>query len=153
MPHRIFPATFIMEADKPWREQEPIQLPPLGEGRFAVWSWSPDGQWLAGDGYFGARGIYVYSVELGNYEKVTDTGAGPRWLSDSRTLVYNDAGSIRAVDRDSKDDWEVAQRADHMPADRRPVAASDGVSRAAASRGRQDASSRAAAKSLVACNR
>ena len=82
--------------------------PPLGDGRFGLWSWSPDGQWWAGNGVQGAPpGIYVYSVESEEYEKLTDTGGGPRWLSDNRTLVYNAAGGIRAVDRVSKQNWEV----------------------------------------------
>ena len=102
--------SFIMEADKPWDEQEPVQLPPLGDGDgfFALLSWSPDGQWLAGHGAAGAPpGIYVYSLESEEYEKLTNTGAQPRWLSDSRTLVYNVAGGIRAVDRVTKNVWEV----------------------------------------------
>ena len=103
-------ASFIMEADKPWDEQEPVQLAPLseGEGYFFVWSWSPDGEWLAGFGYAGTPpGIYVYSFDSAEYEKLTETGNVPRWLSDSRTLVYNAAGGIRAVDRVSKEVWEV----------------------------------------------
>ena len=99
-----------MEADKPWDEQQPVQLPPLGEstGYFQVWSWSLDGQWLAGFGFAGApQGIYIYSFDSGEYEKLTDSGGNPRWLSDSRTLAYDDAGGIRAVDRVSKEIWEV----------------------------------------------
>ena len=103
-------ASFIMEADEPWDEQGQVQLPPLedGDGFFDVWSWSPDGQWLAGHGAGGApAGVYLYSFESEGYEKLTDTGGAPRWLSDSRTLVYNAAGGIRAVDRTSKEVWEV----------------------------------------------
>ena len=84
----------IMEADSPWDEQEPTQLPPLGDGRFDLNSWSPDGQWWAGNGYAGAPpGIYVYSLESEEYGKLTDTGGRPRWLGDNRTLVYNAAGA------------------------------------------------------------
>ena len=107
---RWLTGAFIMDADKPWVEQEPVQLPPLGDGDgyFIAWSWSSDGQWLAGHGAAGAPpGIYVYSLESEEYEKLTDTSGGPRWLSDNRTLVYNAAGGIRAVDRVSKQVWEV----------------------------------------------
>ena len=102
--------SFIMEADKPWDEQEPVVLPPPGDGDgfVEVGSWSLDGKWLAGGGFPGApRGIYTYSFDSGKYEKLTDGGSVPRWLSDSRTLIYNEAGSIRAVDRVSKEVWEV----------------------------------------------
>ena len=104
-------SSFIMEADTPWDEQEPAQLPPLGDsdGYFAAWSWSPDGKWLAGEGVTSARGIYVYSFESGGYKKLTDTGSYPRWLSDNRTLVYNAGGGIHAMDRVSKENWEVLQ--------------------------------------------
>ena len=99
-----------MESDKTWKEQEAVRLPPLGDGDgfFGVQSWSPDGQWLAGNGAAGApAGIYLYSFESGEYVRLTDTGGAPRWLSDSRTLVYNDAGGISAVDRVSKEVWKV----------------------------------------------
>ena len=97
-----------IEADKPWDEQEPIQIPPIGDGRLFLTSWSPDGRWWAGNGTAGAPpGIYVYSLESEEYEKLTDTGGRPRWLSDNRTLVYNAAGGIRAVDRESKAVWDV----------------------------------------------
>ena len=107
---RWLTGAFIMEADKPWDEQEPVRLPPLddGDGYFVTWSWSPDGKWLAGHGFAGAPpGIYVYSFESEEYKKLTDTGGGPRWLSDNQTLVYNTPGGIRAVDRVSEVQWEV----------------------------------------------
>ena len=99
-----------MDAGKRWDEQEPVPLPPLGDGDgyFVAWSWSPDGKWLAGHGAAGApSGIYIYSLESEEYEKLADTGGGPRWLSDSRTLVYNASDGIRAVDCESKQNWEV----------------------------------------------
>src|SRR5439155_3052568 len=41
---------FILEVGKPWKEQSPQALPPMSDppGRFTAWSWSPDGQRLAG---------------------------------------------------------------------------------------------------------
>ena len=73
---------------------------------------SPDGKWLAGQPSLGTPappGIYVYSFESGEYERLIVRGNNPRWLSDSRTLVYNVARGIRAVDRVSKQVWRVFQ--------------------------------------------
>ena len=113
-------ASFIMETGKPWEEQSPMKLPPLTDGGefFAVASWSPDGKWLAGHGYSPLRnhrqnGIYVYSLESERYEKLTDAGSYPRWLSDSRILLYQALPSLfrlRAVDRVSRQVWEVLSR-------------------------------------------
>ena len=101
-------AYFIMEVDKGWDEREPMQLPPLGDGDFGVVSWSPDGQWLAGNGVRGAPpGSHVYSFESRDYEKLTNIGGVPRWLSDNRTLVYAAGGNIHAVDCVSKQVWEI----------------------------------------------
>ena len=107
---------FIIEIDKPWEEQSPVQLPPLTDGTeaFTAWSWSPDGNWLAGSGYDPTRtptsdGIHIYSFESGQYEKLTDTGLDPQWLNDNRTLLYDEGPPwrIRTVDRVTKDVQEV----------------------------------------------
>ncbi len=109
--------SFIIESGKSWEQQSPLKLPPLTDGDefFAVSSWSPDGKLLAGHGYSSTRnprqdGIYVYSLDSGQYEKLTDSGANPRWLSDSRVLLYQAVPNLfrlRAVDRASKEVWEV----------------------------------------------
>ena len=109
--------SFIIESGKSWEQQSPLKLPPLTDGDefFAVSSWSPDGKLLAGHGYSPTRnprqdGIYVYSLDSGQYEKLTDSGANPRWLSDSRVLLYQAVPNLfrlRAVDRASKEVWEV----------------------------------------------
>jgi Tol biopolymer transport system component len=70
-------------------------LPPLGEqgAWFEAFSWSPDGRRLAGQrsSVAGPGGIYVYSVEGHRYERFTDFGFTPRWLSDSQRLVFGGA--------------------------------------------------------------
>ena len=108
---------FIIESGKPWEQQSLLKLPPLTDGDefFAVSSWSPDGKLLAGHGYSPTRnprqdGIHVYSLDSGQYEKLTDSGANPRWLSDSQILLYQAVPNLfrlRAVDRLSKEVWEV----------------------------------------------
>ena len=99
--------SFIMSAETAWEDQSVVVLPRLTDRAeiFAAFSWSPDGNWLAGFGYDETRtpdetGIYVYSFESGQYEKLTESGSYPRWLTtDSRTLVYADRGTIYVVDR------------------------------------------------------
>ena len=106
--------SFIMELGTPWEEQSPLALSPLTGGSefFAPWSWSPDGRWLAGHGTDPTRtprdnGIYAYSFESGEYERLADTGSHPRWLGDSRTVVYARSGGISTLDRITKEIREV----------------------------------------------
>jgi serine/threonine protein kinase len=83
----------------------PQSLPPLTTGGefFDPWSWSPDGKRLAGcaiDAIFKNNhyGVVIYSLEEGTYEKVTDFGAAPSWLSDGRRLVFATEGKLYLVD-------------------------------------------------------
>ena len=43
-------------------------------------------------------GIFVESAETGERRRLTDSGGLPVWLSDSRRLLYLDAGAIRLLD-------------------------------------------------------
>ena len=71
---------------------------PGREETFAPTSWSPDGLTLAGTLERADRsavpGVVLHSLTSGSYERLTDTGATPRWLSGGRGLVYLDAGKI-----------------------------------------------------------
>jgi Tol biopolymer transport system component/serine/threonine protein kinase len=99
---------YIMEVDKPWNTQVPQPLPPLNVPNhwFATWRWSPDGRKIAGwqvrtDGVF--TGITIYSFDTGKYEQITtDQGSYPRWLRDSRRLVYFDSSKVYLVDSQSR---------------------------------------------------
>ena len=89
---------YIMQLDRPWASQSLQQLPALGvpDAWFALSKWSPDGGKLAGwqvrtDGLF--MGITIYSFGTGKYERLIDHGSYPRWLSDSRRLVFTDVGT------------------------------------------------------------
>ena len=103
--------TFILDMKKSWKEQTPVALKPMNaEGQwFVAWSWSTDGQRLAGvkataDDDF--PGIWVYEIESGRYSQITKIGAYPIWLptgvtahqwlffSDERKLYLADARSI-----------------------------------------------------------
>ena len=102
--------SFIMEVE----DQSVQTLPALTDGSefFVAFSWSPDGNWLAGAGFDARRipeetGVYVYSLESGQYERLTTGGVHPRWIDDSRALVYADRGTIYIVDRLTKEVREV----------------------------------------------
>jgi Tol biopolymer transport system component len=82
--------TFIIELDKQWDEQTPQPLPsrPDDAGHFQVWSWSPDGQKLAGVWQSGkSSGVFTYSLATRQYERISDFGSDPVWLSDNRRLL------------------------------------------------------------------
>ncbi len=108
---------FLMEVDKPWNEQfslaRPEPLPGWTERNalFFARSWSPDGKRLAGmrnrtdRGFF--SGIYIWSFEFQSFERLTEYGAYPRWLGDSRRLLFLHQGKILLVDRVSGTVQEV----------------------------------------------
>src|SRR5262249_21140542 len=60
--------------------------------QFNVWSWSPDGQWLAGRRRITTSGevkaLTIYSIEEQRYEDITDGDDDPIWLADSRRLLF-----------------------------------------------------------------
>ena len=90
----------------------PQALPPLADESqvFSAWSWSPDGKKIAGfqqarDGVF--TGISVYSVESKQFEKLTDFGVDPVWLSDGRRLLFHHRGRLHLVDSRTHETREV----------------------------------------------
>ena len=104
--------SFLMETGKPWGKQTPADLPSWNrDGEiFYAWSWSPDGQKLAGflqraDGDY--PGIVLYDLASRNYEKLTDSGIEPVWFTDGRRLLFNRDGKIDLVDSQTKRTPEV----------------------------------------------
>jgi len=100
----------IIEVEKPWTEQSPQLLPSMGDLiGWQPWSWSPDGRKLAGPKLRGRPpgGILVYSLETQQYEKLTDFGTLPVWLSDSRRLLFQSQGKLYLIDSQSKKVREV----------------------------------------------
>jgi Tol biopolymer transport system component len=84
----------IMELGKPWSESSLETLPSLGSPgeSLSFNSWSSDGRRLAGhrrQTNGAAVGITVYSLDSRQYRHFTDYGAWPRWLSDSRRLIFS----------------------------------------------------------------
>jgi len=105
----------IIEVGKSWQEQTPQALPSMSdrENRFFVWSWSPDGRKLAEHQGRGNAGIIVYSFDSQQYEKLTDFGSFPVWLSDSRRLLFQDQSKLYLIDSQSKKSHEVLSVAPH----------------------------------------
>jgi serine/threonine protein kinase len=101
--------TYVIDPDRPWpsaplkpllRPPEPLDL------RYRPWSWSPDGQRIVAYSERGA-GMTVYDVNTGAYKKISETGEKPRWLSDSRRLLYTDHGALHLMDTQSKNSREI----------------------------------------------
>lgn len=97
---------FIMEVGKPWGQQTVQALPAMSDPQrqFSAWSWSPDGQSLAGwsEGADDSGGIFVYSFATQRYAQLTNVGKFPVWLSDNRRLLFTHQGKLWLVDRQSK---------------------------------------------------
>jgi len=103
---------FLASAAQPKAAQASEALPAPGQASqfFNAWSWSPDGQKLAGflqerDGTF--SGIAAYSLETRSYARLTEFGMDPIWLSDSRRLLFNHHGRVCLVDSATRKVQEV----------------------------------------------
>jgi eukaryotic-like serine/threonine-protein kinase len=103
--------SFMIEARRPWSAQSPQPLPrPRGRDAYlTVTDWSPDGRTLAGavrqSG--GPVGIGIYSLGHREFERLTETGNLPRWLSDGRRLLFEYSGKLYLVDSQSRKAHEV----------------------------------------------
>ncbi len=99
-------ATLVFDPYQPWEAQDPLELPSPDDAfaTFAINSWSPDGEHLAGQHQFTDAGIIVYTFRTGLYEGLTDFGEWPVWLPDNRRLLFVTGGNeFHIVDRISKD--------------------------------------------------
>lgn len=108
----------IMEVGKPWQQQSPQPLLPLGVPNvfFLVSSWSPDSRRPAGNLRQAGRvfsGIAVYSLESQQLQRLTDFGRDPVWLRDNRRLLLEHEGKIYLVDNQSRKAHEVLSVAPH----------------------------------------
>ena len=103
---------WIIEAGKPWGEQTPQRVPnpPDPSDVFRAFSWSPDGRKLGGwiNSPIEHEGILIYTFETNNFERLTDFGARPIWLHDSRRLLFRDAGKLFLVNSETKKIQEIS---------------------------------------------
>ena len=92
------PTSFIPRL--PWKEQSPEKLPRPPEGRFQAYSWSPDGERLAGEVEYesGKWQIAVFSLVSREYKVFPVAGNSAVWLSDNRRLLFDDGGKIFLLD-------------------------------------------------------
>jgi eukaryotic-like serine/threonine-protein kinase len=95
--------TFITELDKQSGGQTPLPSRADDEGHFELWSWSPDGQKLAGVWQGGkSSGVFTYSFATRRYERITDFGSDPVWLSDNHRLLFISRHKLYLVDTRAK---------------------------------------------------
>jgi Tol biopolymer transport system component/tRNA A-37 threonylcarbamoyl transferase component Bud32 len=109
---------FIVEPDKPWEGQTPLQIPsaPLPGIRFIAWGWSADGQKLVGfhrgiEEY--DSGIGVYSFTTKRVEPLAEFGGFPLWLKDSRRVIFVARGRMLLGDTQTKQTRELFSVAPH----------------------------------------
>lgn len=100
---------YIAEAGAPVDLVLATALPRTDNGGFfRAWDWSPDGSMLAGnfDHAFGP-GTGYYSFATGRYERLTDFVSIPRWLPDSRRMIFERNGRPMIAEIDTKKIREV----------------------------------------------
>jgi Tol biopolymer transport system component len=111
-------SSFVMDVAKPWKDQspKPVVAPPEIGVQFHVWSWSPDGRRLAGELWkadAGSTGVGIYSLDTETVERLTDSGARPLWLADSRRLLFQDQGKLFLIDSRSRKAREILSVVPH----------------------------------------
>jgi serine/threonine-protein kinase len=75
---------------------------------FIPHSWSPNGEYLAGDVGYDDIGIVVYAFQTRTYERLTDFGQWPVWLPDGRHILFVSGGKkFFVIDRESKEVQEI----------------------------------------------
>jgi Tol biopolymer transport system component len=92
--------TYVFDPNRPWHEQSPqvLPAPEAGLGNPVPNSWSPDSEQLAlqmsvvAGGSSKNLGIATFSFKSGKYQRLTDIGEWPVWLSDSRRLLFVSKG-------------------------------------------------------------
>ncbi len=73
---------------------EPLPAPGPGEPAFVPWSWSADGNEIAGT----MGGIAVYSTRDRRYRRLTRSGRDPLWMPGGRRLLFIDGRKVLALD-------------------------------------------------------
>ena len=107
-----FGAPIILDANKAWNEQTPKQLS-LGNNPnqwFLAYSWSRDGQKLAGilrAPESLTSDLISYDLASQQFEKLSNFGTRPDWLNDSRRLIFVREDKIYLVDSQTKKAREI----------------------------------------------
>ncbi len=97
----------LIDLTQPLAERSPRFLPhPEPGADFIAYSWSSDGEWLAGalqwkDGSH-RDGILLYSLSEKRYVRLTRSGRDPIWLHKSQRLLYVEGDSLMLIDLATK---------------------------------------------------
>ena len=89
----------LLDLRQPAAGRRPRPLPVSGQppARFAVTSWSHDGNWLAG--FDDQDRIVLYSFPAQRYEVLAENGGEVCWLRDGRSLLFLRRGALWLFDR------------------------------------------------------
>jgi len=103
---------FLIDLDKPWKPGQHAPLPDIGvpESWFRPSAWSPDGAILAGCRTSEASmhgGIWLYRESSRAYERLTEFGGSPRWLSDGKRLLFFHQGKLLLLNRVTRQASEI----------------------------------------------
>ncbi len=102
-------AAFLVDLTEPVDFEQAMRLPATDNGGwFRVWSWSPDGRYLAGnfDSNFGP-GMGYFDIEKGTYHRVTDIPGIPTWMPDSKRLIFVRARRAMIIDVQTKETRQI----------------------------------------------
>ena len=104
--------TVLIDLSKPFKDQTPQETPlfPGSSNFFVAWDWSPDGKYLVGSGSGGeanGSGLYIYSLNSQQYERISDIGSRSVWLNDNRRMVFTTSNGLYIVDRLTKTHKEL----------------------------------------------
>jgi eukaryotic-like serine/threonine-protein kinase len=97
---------------------EPEGLPPMQEANLWLWphSWSRDGSKIVGDIQHSdgtLSGVAVYSLSSKQYLRIADFGSSPRWLRDSRRIIFRHQDKLYLADAASKKIHPILSVAPH----------------------------------------
>jgi serine/threonine protein kinase/Tol biopolymer transport system component len=118
--YRRMGSTTIMKVGETTGREPPPSVAPFNEeGQFVAWSWSQDGKRLAGyrrleDGT--NAGIVIYSFDSREFERLTEFGRNPVWLSDNRRLLFFHPyeRKLFLVDSETRDWKELVTSTDNI---------------------------------------
>lgn len=101
---------FLLDLQKGWNEQKPLELPPTPDNAtFLIWDWSPDGNFLIGT-FMGKtmKGIGYFSFKTQTYKKISDKAEIPMWLPDSRRISYAYENKAYILDTQTLKEKEIS---------------------------------------------
>ena len=102
MAFRLFTSESFMLDPRADVNRQNIERLPDHPGGFQPWSWSADGQRVAGQVPRQQGSIVIYSVPERRFRILTETGRMPKWLPDGRRLLYTTGSQLRLLDTSTR---------------------------------------------------